>query len=318
MFEKTVKRELNKQESLSQKKNKMYPSIDWQSLVNDDMVYQRKTSDVRYQLREKKSAPDQEPSVLQKKLMLIRQTGANCGMFAAAMALADLLGGDYKTQGEMIAGKLEMDMKEKGYSAIGEAFDANLLAEAINDFCNEIGEAGTGIRAEIKTFDSMEEMQTIFNEAEEGKAYVLFPYYANMDFSPVNPLYAGQATAGDMYRAHWSVIENIQEGNGENGRLHILEGCGKIFNGPDNSYLDLDNRLQQLFDSNMLLGEAMNWNVYFALDAGSKAEFACSRRYWNYLWTLGGNIHPTRYLDIVNLFEKVNLRGRAVLIKRGA
>lgn len=110
-----------------------------------------------------------ETAVLQRALTGIKQTGANCGIFAMAMALQEFLGGD----GGEIAKQLERIAVANGYSNIGEMFDADNLAAVGNEFLEHF----TGpCKCCVVDFENDGQLGKIMKLTKEGKVRILFPY----------------------------------------------------------------------------------------------------------------------------------------------
>lgn len=246
-----------------------------------------------------------------QRIQPIQQTMANCGMFAMAMALADLLDLD----GEVLADGLELYAMENGLSALGEAFNADELAMAGQGYCdsNQIGEH---LEFRVLTFTTQEEMTAIFNKTLPGQIYVLFPYFATgrnvtpgIPPGPYQP--DGQppiAAPHTMTQAHWAVVENL-EAQGE----RILEGHNHIYGGPTASTLN-PARYQDLFQSNKSLGGALEWNQYLNATLENMPLHSRAQQDMDYFF------HSDRSgMEIVrdeqgHFRQAVNLRGRAIMV----
>lgn len=116
------------------------------------------------------------------------QTGANCGLFAAAMAIKSLLT-PYKDGAKMIipqiAHRLQTNVTSNGLSALGEMYDAEKLAEAINQFLCTITSgahkhhnAEERYHAQAITVDSEEKFKALLGECTRRGLRVLVPYLA--------------------------------------------------------------------------------------------------------------------------------------------
>lgn len=226
--------------------------------VTQKKQYQRISSgNVRYQRNEKKT-------VIQRVIKPIVQTGSNCGIFAMAMALADITEED----GEGIAVGLEAYARNEGYSAIGEAYDAEDLAQTGQDYCN-LNYRDRNIHVEFVTFERENELKDILEWAKEKETYVLFPYFSGPNNVPTDKVSipesdrSRQVDSTDMEHAHWSVIER-RKNEREEEKLHLVEGNLLAYGGVENSYFQDDgSTLRELFLSNMSLSDEMNWTVFW-------------------------------------------------------
>lgn len=271
--------------------------------------------------------------IVQRDLKSVPQKGPTCGLHALVTVLYDMVPdifpdvGPKGTQGEIDKAKIQKMVKEvkditfdnKHYTILGEAFDAQILCKVGKKICedNEID----NISLEVIDFDSEEKLKTIVNMCKGKKLYVLLPYFANgRDSNPCTI----SATPEQMDRAHWSAIER----KGKN--LHILEGNQKLYGGPDSSILD-DARIGELFSSNQCLNKEFSWDAfsYRVLDNWNSSEAQDAKNTLNIIIDESArNSDSDRYhykngdssysLE-KNLMEKVNLRGRALLVgEKGA
>lgn len=237
------------------KRNKNSTRDEQQNRLKREKLIQKKqdqlagSGNVRYKAESEKQNP-----IVQKVLRPIRQTGANCGLFAMAMALEELTG----ERGELIASRMENFARERGYTAIGEMFNAENLVKAGQEFCNQFFPQ-SGIRISLLNFESEDEMKTIFNVAKEKEKYVLFPYYSRRAIPFTD---YGVVPGENMETAHWSVIEKRKREGESEEQIHILEGHSRIFDGPENSYLNED-RYKELFASHMSLNNELIWTNFW-------------------------------------------------------
>lgn len=161
--------------------------------------------DVRIQYKKEPSSNLQIKQSSEPIIQLITplsQTGANCGMFAMAMALHDLTGAD----GKQIAIDLENYAIANNYSAIGEAFNADELAALGQAFCNQ-NYSHAELLVYVVSFENQVQMQTILQQSIPNQLYVLLPYYADGDNTDPTSLGGTQALPEQMINAHWSVTE---------------------------------------------------------------------------------------------------------------
>lgn len=215
-----------------------------------------KAGNVRYVVKADAVKREQkgEIPVVQRVLRPIRQNGSNCGLFAVAMVLEDLTG----EKGEMIAAQMEELGREKGYTSIGEMFNAENLLKTGQEYCERyFPEAG--IHFQMLNFETRTGMEEIFNLAKEKEKYVLFPYFSEHSIPFTG---YGVVPKEQMDSAHWAVIERrVKEGEVES-RLHMLEGHLKVFDGPENSYLNAE-RMDKLFAANMSLNNEIVWGNFW-------------------------------------------------------
>ncbi len=196
--------------------------------------------------------------VVQRVIQPLEQTGPNCGIFAMAMALADLTDMD----GLQLASALEAYAKENAYSCLGEMFDAQELVRTGREYCDKYL-SQYGIQVALLPFQNESEMRNVFELAKEKETYVLFPYFADKG-KPITNLENGAEVVPreKMLSAHWAVIERRKKEGEETERLHILEGSQNIYGGPENSYLQ-EGMFQELFRANQLLGNEVDWQSYW-------------------------------------------------------
>ena len=188
-----------------------------------------------------------------QRIQPILQTGSNCGMYAMAMALADLLGFD----GHWLAAGLETYAIENGLSALGEAFDAEELARAGQGYCEQTFPA-VPLVFRVLEFTTQQEMTAILNQSLSERVYVLIPYLTN-DRSAMPARRRGGlgavAAPTEMTYAHWSVVEDSGAGD------------KRIFEGNQDSYEDgghtlTESRQEDLFQANQRLGNILDWSEY--------------------------------------------------------
>lgn len=117
-----------------------------------------------------------------------KQDGVNCGMYAAAMAIRSLLTAKKDNKDQRIgdiAKLLQEEMVGNELSALGEMYNAEELAKAINRFLTTIT-SGTKIcrdaseryHAQARTVDSAEKFQALLSECTKRGLRVLVPYVA--------------------------------------------------------------------------------------------------------------------------------------------
>lgn len=220
------------------------------------------------------------------------QSGANCGMYAAAMAIRSLLtakNGEVEQKIDDIAMALQAEVVEKGLSALGEMYDAEKLADAINRFLGTITSGTKAPRsakeryhAQAITVDSEENFKTLLSECTKRGLRVLVPYLAyGSECKPgefkveakenkkakIIPLDGsgepedcgtGASDEGDetvkargMDNAHWCMVyESDSDGN-----VKLVEGHGTLQNAT----------VVDLFQSNASLVSVFDWRGYLIL-----------------------------------------------------
>ncbi|MBS5065423.1 MAG: hypothetical protein KHZ58_16795 [Hungatella hathewayi] len=243
-----------------------------------------------------------------QRIQPIRQTGSNCGMYAMAMALADLSGLD----GHWLAAGLETYAIENGLSALGEAFDAEELARAGRGYCEQTCPA-IPLVFRVLEFTTQQEMTAILNQSLLGKVYVLIPYLTNDRSAMPARRRDGEgavATPTEMTYAHWSVVED--SGTGDN---RIFEGNQDSYEG--GSHTLTESRQEDLFQANQRLGNSLDWSEYIGdTHRYLKASGAHDRNFhdmvnWGRSQRIGTKI---QFGEEWQIREDVNLRGRAIMV----
>lgn len=296
-------------------------------------VAQRAHKDVRVQYKESPSSnaqTGQSSGQVIQRIVPLRQTGSNCGMYAMAMALNDLIFNNNLERTSQLQGledKLQQlfndnlgNIDVKTYiravkGAFGEDWQpGNLTAEllelyAIKNKFSVLGEAfdayafadmGKGfckdmgcddIEIKVVEFEEPEQMQAIINQCKPNELYVLFPYYAGERMEPIP---RGENDLPKyMDQAHWAVIE-AQNGEKQSKSYHIFEGNKRL---NDN----LKEKYDAFYKSNMSLDDRFDWEKY-----KDEIKDEIKRR------KLPPHIHEYPYGDTIA--QKVNLRGKAVLV----
>lgn len=287
------------------------------NMYDSSIIHMQKTSAHKKQTppsnRPKHKGPIQLKNAADviQRIQPIQQTMANCGMFAMAMALADLLNLD----GEVLADGLELYAIENGLSALGEAFNADELAMAGQGYCdsNQIREH---LEFRVLTFTTQEEMTAIFNQTLPGQIYVLFPYFAiDNDVTPGTLPGPHQpdgqppiAAPHTMTQAHWAVVEN--PGDQDN---RILEGHNHIYGGPAASILN-PIRHQALFQSNQSLGGALEWSQYLNATLENMPLHSRAQQDMDYFFNSDRLGMEIGWDEQGHIRQAVNLRGRAIMV----
>ena len=249
-----------------------------------------------------------------RRLSEAQQTGANCGCYAAGMAIDSLLNSYSKTSGnpaikneaEIIAAEFESMAKEQKMSSIGEMFSAETLSESINVFSDFVStKYGKRIKAEVAEFNTYRKLETIIKLAVRKGIRALIPYYVS-DVSTLMPGVPnlndeGYVLPKDMYKAHWTVVSHFEVDDTGFGRITLFEGHKKLNQHPIKG-LDL-------FKSNSALADKFDWNEYLNLSQNEEeqeAMMARKEKFGQYFMEEGETI-----------LEKVSLRGKVVLIGLG-
>ena len=243
-----------------------------------------------------------------QRIQPILQTGSNCGMYAMAMALADLLGLD----GHWLAAGLETYAIENSLSAIGEAFDAEELAMAGRGYCEQTFPA-VPLVFRVLEFTTQQEMTAILNQSLLGEVYVLIPFLTNgRSAMPARRRDGVDAVAAplEMTNAHWSVVED--SGAGDN---RIFEGNQDSFE--DGSHTLTESRQEDLFQANQRLGNILDWSEYirdtleYLEDSGTHDRNFHDMVNWGRSQRIGTKI---QFGEEWQIREAVNLRGRAIMV----
>lgn len=247
-------------------------------------------------------------NVIQREIVPIEQTGPNCGMFAMAMALSDLLRAD----GKEIARGLETLAIQQHHSVAGEAFDADELCQLGHDYCKN---KNANIMFITLEFNKPSQLRAIFDKCSERELYVLFPYFATDNINPDTYNPKEKANPEKMTNAHWSVIERLPFSD-QKYPLRILEGWNSIYASQQLNEKEKGNlnhsRVLELFIANKKLGDLLSWKKAMQVVRHGKYDDG----------TLQNNInarhckYPSKFINKVDPLpqEKVNLRGRAILV----
>lgn len=254
---------------------------------------------------------DYVPQEAVRAVQPIEQDGANCGCFAAAMAIATLLG-KTEDEAEDIAHQIQQVAELNKISSIGELFNADALTAAVNTFCTDLAtDSGWKEKLLAKTVDftSEEGLVKTLAAAKKHGVRVLIAYYAgngiNCDPAVPTPedMAAKRVKPEKMYYAHWAVA-NLGEGLGE--RSIILREGNK-------QTLEKRYDPKSLFDSNDSLGDTFSWDEFLKIDQDKDTHDALlSRKGLASNYTVLHKGMPNPFGDKGE--ERVNLRGKLVLI----
>lgn len=171
-----------------------------------------------------------KPKKRDKPITLVRQDGANCGCFAAGMAIASLipksqvaqLHKSYKSKfkpnedesdtvwfSNFVAKRIQDTAQKLNLSAIGEMFDAKALMTTINcvlENTDVVGRKSAGkYLAKPAPCHSLKQLAELLTRASAMGVRVLIPYYSQAS-APVLTSDGTQVPAAQMSHAHWSVV----------------------------------------------------------------------------------------------------------------
>lgn len=283
-----------------------------------------------------------------RPITLVEQDGANCGCFAAGMAVASLIRAPWNVSKSTlddapekyavaVAKGIEGIAIRDGLSAVGEMFDANSLVTAINTVlqakeCLPSEKAGKYM-AKVAQFYTPEQLAELLTRASAMGVRVLIPYYSQNEAPAVMPDET-KVPAEEMYCAHWGVMSRYPIGSSRgplsnstastsqlepDSLVHLYEG--------HETAIGSRCTIDQVARSNHCLGDAMDWNSYLntlSRIKRSKAITALQKR------TQGNPASFTEATDVrwlnsdndynpnQHLFETVNLRGQVILIGKKA
>lgn len=251
-------------------------------------------------------------------ITVIEQTGANCGIFAAAMAISALTG-QTKSETKELANEIELTAKNMGLSTIGEIFDAEAFSHILNYFfTNQNNRYSCNLLAKTIDFDSVETLKQLLEKANEHGVKILLPYYAK-NAKPIFPdekdmTEDGKVGPEKMSHTHWAVVHLLNE-QGPNpqmnstrasfsdARVELLEGRKRLRNKQYN--------LAHIYASNNALGDTFSWTDYLKENPNNEAELSISNK------AAAANIREI-YKDQTNeppkLLQKTNLREKLILI----
>ena len=187
-----------------------------------------------------------------------KQSGANCGFYAAAMACCSLWGITDPEFIDIIA--KDMEKLELGQlSAFGDMYSAGALSIAISTYVDSSSEL-TKLDARVFSFCNKDDIPRLdlFKHAlvkcMRRGLRVLIPYYS-VNSEPGVPSKdkvnaEGQANAQAMDKAHWCVVSDIDE------KLDML--CFDEGNNKE----EHATSVKKMFESNKSLGNRMDWNSW--------------------------------------------------------
>ena len=210
----------------------------------------------------------------------IKQDGANCGCFAAGMAIASLIRApwnkalardealamyeaDTMDYAVAIAKGIEDIAINDGLSTIGEMFDADALTDAINKALSRkeiLGQSKANkYHAVTATFSSDSQLKEILQRASQKRVRVLLPYWAGDGCQPetcINPetRIIEKCKPEDMFCAHWCGIK-LAESSQTEATVQLYEGNQSA----TSTYFDISS----LANSNFCLSDQMYWKGYF-------------------------------------------------------
>lgn len=243
-----------------------------------------------------------KPKKRDKPITLVRQGGANCGCFAAGMAIASLipksqvaqLHKSYKSKfkpnedesdtvwfSNFVAKRIQDTAQKLNLSAIGEMFDAKALMTTINcvlENPNVVGKESVGkYLAKPAPCKSQEQLADLLTRANAMGVRVLIPYYSQASAPALMPD-GTKVPAEEMDHAHWSVVSPYPLGSSlveirnstapplsltPASRVYLYEG--------HTTAIKQQCTIVDVAQSNLCLGDRMNWAPYitscFAYDA---------------------------------------------------
>lgn len=265
-----------------------------------------------------------------------KQDGVNCGMYAAAMAIRSLLTarkGAVEQKIDDIAKCLQTDVVDNKLSALGEMYDAEELAKAINRFLGTIT-SGTEVRsiagkryhAQAITVDSEEQFKTLLKECTSRGLRVLVPYLSYKSLpgefeivktdsgleamvtrigksdekmrvakAPFSDTEAKNVKAMGMYKAHWGMVYELEE----DGNVKMVEG---------NQGLTHIVPLANLFRSNESLVDKFPLGQFINSDAKRKKR----------LYDLDGSKTASNPAETIIDMIEVKLRHQVIVIGRSS
>lgn len=273
------------------------------------------------------------------------QAVPNCGCMAAAMAIHSIehkeITSRLRDTQEIkrhqdnifdLAGRIQTWGTVGFQTAIGEMFDAECLERTINAYASD-----KPFLAKTCSFQDADRMRIILRECGKKGIRVLLPYYAAADMVPTVPRPEngdigadGKVRQDKMVNAHWAVLTDYTPRNDPRYDLvGMFEGNGAIMGRGIN--------LEQLVASNMSLGDMFSWNDAFwkgqeealgrieqstGLSAEEKARLEQIQADYIFATKVAVAQRSVPIMDwndeeiksMQNVHERVNLRGKAVLV----
>lgn len=237
-----------------------------------------------------------------RPITLVEQDGANCGCFAAGMAVASLIRAPWNVSKSTlddapekyavaVAKGIEGIAIRDGLSAVGEMFDANSLVTAINTVlqakeCLPSEKAGKYM-AKVAQFYTPEQLAELLTRASAMGVRVLIPYYSQNEAPAVMPDET-KVPAEEMYCAHWGVMSRYPIGSSRGPLSNSTASTSQLE--PDSLvhlYEGHETAIKQrcmiadVAQSNLCLGDTMNWTSYiasrFAHDTYNQNKFEFSK-----------------------------------------
>lgn len=289
-----------------------------------------------------------------KPITLVMQNGANCGCFAAGMAIASLipmsqvknLHESHKRESKLheaesdmvwfsnfVAKKIQDTAQELNLSAIGEMFDAKALMTTINcvlENADVVGRKSAGkYLAKPAPCHSPKQLAELLTRASAMGVRVLIPYYSQAS-APVLTSDGTQVPAAQMSHAHWSVVSPYPLGsslgeirNSTAPPLSLVPTSLVYLYEGHTAAIRMRYTIDQVARSNRCLGAAMDWNSYLNTRTRTERQetITALRKRTSNTPSSFQNAAGVRWLnsDIAynrneHLFETVKLRGQAILI----
>lgn len=282
-----------------------------------------------------------------RPITLVTQDGANCGCFAAGMAVASLMRApwnmsqstpdDTKKYAFTVAKVIEYIAIRDGLSAVGEMFDANSLVAAINTVLQTGKDLPTGkagkYMAKAAQFHTPEQLADLLTRASAMGVRVLIPYYSQNEAPALMPG-GTPVPAEQISNAHWGVMSRYPIGSSRGPSSNSTASTPKL--APDSRVYLYEGHetaigsrctIDQVARSNHCLGDAMDWNSYLntlswikqseaitALQKRTQGNPASFTEATDVRWLNSDNdYNPNQHL-----LETVNLRGQVILIGKKA
>ena len=237
-----------------------------------------------------------KPKKRDKPITLVKQDEANCGCFAAGMAIASLIRiptvakntdqawytqyafrtakSEAETFGSRLAKSIQENAKKELLSSVGEMFDANSLVTAINTVLQAeeylpAGKAGKYM-AKAVPFYTSEQLAGLLTRASAKGVRVLIPYYSQNEAPALMP---GGTTvpAEQMSNAHWGVVSCQRIPSVASSASRLAPTSSVYLYEGHKTAIRQRCTIADVARSNLCLGDRMNWAPHitscFAYDA---------------------------------------------------
>lgn len=236
-----------------------------------------------------------------KPITLVKQDGANCGCFAAGMAIASLIRirevekqtdqawyQEYafpavqlkvKQFGQDLAKSIESIAQQQFLSSVGEMFDADSLVEATNMVLQDtsvLPRTKVGkYKAKAAQFHTPEQLAELLTRATAMGVRVLIPYYSQNE-APARTPDGNPVPAEQMSNAHWGVVSCKKIPSVASSALRLEANSPVYLHEGHETAIRQRCTIEDVARSNLCLGDIMNWNPYitscFAQDAYEQHE----------------------------------------------